>query len=363
MTLDLSELRAIARDLDVDAVALVPGANFARAIGGDFHTSERPLVVVVPPRGEPAAVVPNLELGSFAQLGFPGAVFDWRDQDGYDAAFAALARALPLRRVAVEGQVMRVFVHHALRAAFPQIEVVDAEREISALRLCKTEAEIAAMEQAIRISEAALGEVLDDLRVGMTEREVERRLLAALFAHGAEGLAFGPIVAAGANAALPHAHARDVAIEAGDALLFDFGAAWGGLNADVTRTVFVGHASDEDAAVYATVLAANEAAIAATRPGATAHEIDDAATSVLEASPFAEFILTKTGHGLGREVHEAPWIMRGNRQVLAPGMVYTDEPGLYLPGRLGVRIEDDVLVTQTGARVLTAFPKTLTVVG
>jgi len=363
MTLDLSELRALARDLDVDAVALVPGPNFSRAIGGNFHTSERPTLVLVPPAGQPAAIVPNLELGSFAWLGFEGAVFDWRDQDGYDGAFAALAEAMPLRRIAVEGQVMRVFVHHALRRAFPQVEVRDAEREISALRLAKSPAEIAALEEAIRISETALAEVLDGVRPGQTEKEVERRLIAALFAHGAEGLAFGPIVAAAANAALPHAHAGDHALRPGDALLFDFGAQWGGLNADVTRTVFVGHASDEDAAIYATVLAANEAAIAATRPGATAHDVDDAATAVLEASPFAEFILTKTGHGLGREVHEAPYIMRGNAQVLAPGMVFTDEPGLYLPGRLGVRIEDDVLVTETGARVLTAFPKTLTVVG
>ena len=363
MTLDLSELRALARDLDVDAVALVPGPNFSRAIGGNFHTSERPTLVLVPPSGEPAAIVPNLELGSFAKLGFPGAVFDWRDQDGYDGAFAALAEAMPLRRLAVEGQVMRVFVHHALRRACPQIEILDAEREISALRLTKTPAEIAALEEAIRISETALAEVLETVRPGQTEREVERRLIAALFAHGAEGLAFGPIVAAGANSALPHAHAGDYAIRPGDALLFDFGAVWGGLNADVTRTVFVGHASDEDAAIYATVLAANEAALAATRPGATAHDVDDAATGVLEASPFAEFILTKTGHGLGREVHEAPYIMRGNAQPLTPGMVYTDEPGLYLPGRLGVRIEDDVLVTEAGHRVLTAFPKTLTVVG
>ncbi len=363
MTLDLSELRALARDLDVDAVALAPGPNFSRSIGGNFHTSERPTLVLVPPEGPPAAIVPNLELGSFAQLGFEGAVFDWRDQDGYDGAFAALADAMPLRRIAVEGQVMRVFVHHALRRAFPQVDVLDAEREISALRLCKSPAEIAAMQEAIRISEAALAEVLATVRVGETETAVERRLIAALFAHGAEGLAFGPIVAAGANAALPHAHAGEHEIQPGEALLFDFGAVWGGLNADITRTVFVGHVADEDAAIYATVLAANEAALAATVPGATAHDVDDAATSVLEASPFAEFILTKTGHGLGREVHEAPYILRGNRQALTPGMVYTNEPGLYLPGRLGVRIEDDVLVTAQGHRVLTAFPKTLTVVG
>lgn len=360
---DYAEFRALARALSVDAVALVPGPNFARAIGGRFHTSERPLLVLIPAEGEPASLVPNLELTSFAQLGVPGPVFDWRDQTGYAGAFAALAAHMPLKRVAVEGQVMRVFVHHALVAATPGIEIIDAEREISALRLAKSDAELDALQRAIAISEAALGEVLDALRPGMTEAAIDRMLTAALFSHGAEGLAFGPIVAAGANSALPHAHAREVAVAPGDALLFDFGAAYGGMNADITRTVFMGHAADADAEVYETVLAANEAAIAATRPGVTAHDVDDAATSVLEASPFAPYILTKTGHGLGREVHEAPYIMRGNHQVLTPGMVFTDEPGLYIPGRLGVRIEDDLLVTETGARVLTSFPKTLTVAG
>jgi hypothetical protein len=112
-----AELRAVARAGGLDAVALVPGPNFERLFDKDFHTSERPLVVLIPPAGPPAAVVPNLELGSFALIGFEGAVFDWRDQDGYGDAFAALAAAMPLARIGVEGQVMRVFVHHALASA------------------------------------------------------------------------------------------------------------------------------------------------------------------------------------------------------------------------------------------------------
>ena len=133
--------------------------------------------------------------------------------------------------------------------------------------------------------------------------------------------------------------------------------------ADITRTVFVGHVSEEGREVYETVLAANEAGHRATRPGATAHDVDDAATTVLEGSRFADRIRHKTGHGLGREVHEAPYIMRGNHQVLEPGMVLTNEPGLYELGNFGVRIEDDVVVTAEGSRCLTTFPKELKVVG
>ena len=356
--------REIARSNDLDAVALVPGPNFHRLYGKNFHTNERPLVIMIPAEGVPAAVVPNLELGSFALIDFEGAVFDWRDQDGYAAAFDALGAAMPLNRVGVEGQIMRVFVHHALRAGMPGVELVDAERAISGLRLRKTPEEIAAMERAIAVSEAALARTIAEVRVGMTEVEVERLLTRELFAAGAEDFAFHPIVAAGDNSARPHAKARvEYAIRAGDALLIDFGARVDGLCSDVTRTFFVGEPSDEAREVYAAVLAANMAGHAATRPGATAHDVDDAVISVLEASPFADRIRTKTGHGLGRDVHEEPYIMRGNSQVLEPGMVFTNEPGLYRIGAFGVRIEDDVLVTEGGARSLTSFPKELTIIG
>jgi Xaa-Pro dipeptidase len=359
-----TQLRDIARNLGVDAVALVPGPNFDRVMKKPFHTNERAFVVVIPTDGPPAAVVPNLETRSWDLVGFEGTTFDYRDETGPRAAFAALAAHLKLASIAVEGQVMRVFVHHALLAAYKGLRIEDGETAIASLRLHKTEAELAAMQHAIGISEAALAETLTDIRVGMTEKNVENLLVQALFRNGAEENAFRPIVAAGDNSARPHASARaDYAIRPGDALLLDFGAFWGGLNADITRTVFVGHASDEAQAVYATVLEANRTGLEVTRPGAAAHDVDDAVMSVLEASPFADRIRSKTGHGLGRQVHEAPYIMRGNRQVLAPGMVFTVEPGLYRIGGFGVRIEDDVLVTADGCRSLTDFNRELTVVG
>ena len=359
-----SEYRAVAKSLGVDAVALVPGPNFTRLMGMAFSTNERPKVVVVPQDGPVAAIMPNLEITLFATLGFPGEVFDWRDQTGYDDAFVALARHLPLKSVAVEGQAMRVFVSQALEKANPGLRIVDGEKPISRLRIRKTADEVAALEKAIRISEAALADVLAKVRVGQTEKEVETMLVQALFAHGADSLAFSPIVAASDNSAHSHAHARDdYRIRKGDPLLFDFGAAWGGFNADITRTVFVGEPSAEARDVYATVLAANLKGHEVTRAGITAHDLDDAVIGVLEASPYADRIVTKTGHGLGRLVHEEPYIMRGNQQVLEAGMVYTNEPGLYKVGAFGVRIEDDILVTENGCRSLTTFPRDLTIVG
>jgi Xaa-Pro dipeptidase len=364
MTDRYEPFRVVARQASLDAIALVPGANFARLFGKEFHQNERPLVVVIPASGMPAAIVPNLELGSFEQIGFEGEVYDWRDQTGYQSAFEQLVRHIPLASIGVEGQVMRVFVDQALRKAAPGLAVHDAQQRIAALRVHKSAEELARMKQAIGISERALANTLDAVRIGMTERAIENVLVQHLFAEGAEDFAFSPIVAAADNSARPHAHSRDdYAIKAGDSLLIDFGARAGGLCADITRTFFVQHCSDEHAGVYETVLAANLAGHEASRPGATAHAVDDATTRVLEDSVHASRIRHKTGHGLGRDIHEDPYIMRGNDRVLEPGMVFTIEPGLYDLDDIGVRIEDDVLITALGSESLTSFDKSLTLVG
>jgi len=355
-------------DHKLDAAAFVPGPNFFSLFGRDFHLMERPLVVVVTRQGEAAAVVPDLEMGSFGALDFPGTVIPWRDQDGFDAAFDALAEALPGLRssqaLGIESQRMRAFEHMALQRVFPQAKTLDAHGAISAMRICKTPEQIESLREAIRRSEHALEVTLKHVRVGMTEKMIESMLINALVEAGCEGLSFDPIVAAAGNAAEPHAHARDdYAIKAGDPLLIDFGGRYQGYNADITRTFFVETVSDEHRAFYNTVLNANLAGLKASQPGNTAHDIDDAATAVLEASPYRDCVVHKTGHGLGLDVHEAPQIMRGNHHTLKPGTLFTVEPGLYRPGEIGVRIEDDVAITEDGCEVLTHFPKTLQIIG
>lgn len=363
----LTPIHAVLAKTGLDAIVLVPGANFRRVFSKDFHQMERPLEVIVPRQGQPVAIVPNLELGSFTPIGFPGEVFDWRDEAGYMGAFEQAAAALPQlhsARIGVEGQRMRVFDLLALQKVFPRASFVDAHADISAIRLHKTPDELARLRHAIQLSEAALEATLQDIRVGMTEAEIESLLLRNLFSHGADGLAFAPIVAAGGNAAKPHAHARaDYRIKPGDALLFDFGGSYQGFSADITRTFFVKEVSDFDRAFYETVLAANEKGRAVSKPAVSASDVDDAVQKVLEASQFAAFRRHKTGHGLGLDIHEAPQIMRGNTAVLEPGMVFTIEPGLYRDGEAGVRIEDDVVVTDDGIECLTNFSRELRLVG
>ncbi len=358
----LAAYGTVAADLSVDAVALVPGPNFARVLNRAFMSHERPFLIIVPASGPACALVPNLELHSWDLVGFEGRVFDWRDQDGYAAAFAEMVAHLKIDSLAVEGQIMRVFVHHALKKAQPGLRIIDGEAAISGLRVVKTPDDIAVLKEAIEISERALERTLAGVRLGQTEKEIEHMLIQALFAEGAEDQAFRPIVAAGDGSARPHATARhDYVVKAGDALLLDFGARKNGFAADITRTVFLDHASDEGQAVYDTVLRANRRGREVTRAGVTAHEIDDAVTGVLEASPYADRIRTKTGHGLGRDVHEAPYIMRGNHVELQAGTVFTNEPGLYEIGNFGVRIEDDILVTVGGCQSLTTYPTDLQV--
>ena len=358
-------LRHVMAAAGVDAVALVPGSNFRRVFAKSFHINERSLVVVVPKSGPPAAVVPSLEAASFDLVELEGAVHLWRDHDGPAAAFAALGREMACERIGVEGQSMRVMDQFGLQSAFPGAEFVDLHKAISnALRLRKTGEEIARIRRAIAVSEDALSATLDEVRAGQSEVEIEAILLRNLFSCGAEGLAFEPIVAAADNSYRPHAKARrDYRVKPGDALLVDFGAIHDGYLADITRTVFIEHCPDGARAFYETVRQANRAGRNAARPGVSAHQLDDAVQTVLEASPYAQFVRTKTGHGLGLDVHEDPYIMRGNHEVLEPGMVFTVEPGLYDPSGIGVRIEDDVVITEDGAETLTSFDRGILLVG
>jgi Xaa-Pro dipeptidase len=220
------------------------------------------------------------------------------------------------------------------------------------------------MQRAIDISETALAATIARIRVGMSEAEIKSRLVQNMLEEGADGAAFDAIVLSGGASADPHGTASaERKISAGDPLLFDFGAAWGGYNADITRTFFVGEPTDEHRAVYEAVLAANTLGREITKPGMTLHDLDDAVTDRLRQSGFGDMIVHKTGHGLGLDVHEAPQVMVGNHQVMEQGMVITIEPGLYRAGDIGVRIEDDVLVADEGCRSLTTLGRDLTVIG
>ncbi|RIK84111.1 MAG: hypothetical protein DCC69_13055 [Hyphomicrobiales bacterium] len=360
-----SRLLAAMDRAGIDAAAIVPGANFLFLTGVQFGLMERPTVLFVTRAGERHAVIPLLERSRWRAAAPDVETAYWQDADGYDEAFRAVAGRLGAgRRIGVEGQRMRFFEAQALRAAFPGATVTDAHAAISHMRLHKDAGEVAALSRAIEISEAALAATLASAAAGMSEAEFRQRLVAAMLEAGADGPSFEPIVLAGAASADPHGTpSPQRRLEKGKPLLVDYGAAFGGYAADITRTFFVGHASPEHRAIYEAVAAANGLGHAIARPGMSMDEYDRRVTQAMKDAGFADLVVHKTGHGLGLEVHEAPQVMAGNMQAMEPGMVFTLEPGLYRDGDIGVRIEDDLLVTEDGARSLTGFSRALTVIG
>lgn len=359
----LSKLRGAMDSADLDVVAIGAGATLLYLTGGTYALMERPTVLIIPIEGEMRMILPALEANSWSGLSFPARPVIWQDTDGYDGAFAEATSGLTARRVGVEGQRMRVFESRALIRHLPEAEIVDAHPEISSIRVRKEQEEIEALRRAIDLSETALDRTLQAIKIGMSEKVIHRLLLAHMFDTGADALAFQPIVISGAQSASPHASAGNYVPKRGETLLFDFGVASGGYNADITRTVFVGDPQQEARDFYNTVYEANRLGREAVCPGMTANTLDNTVLAFLEKSRFGKYVLHKTGHGLGLDVHEAPQIMRGNAAALEEGMVFTIEPGLYIPGVRGVRIEDDVVVTRTGGESLTRFPRELLVVG
>lgn len=224
-------------------------------------------------------------------------------------------------------------------------------------RLIKDADEIEIMERAARLGVKLFEDLLPQIHSGMTEAELAGRLELNARMHGADGMSFETIIASGRRSALPHGHATSRALPAAGFVTMDFGVILDGYCSDMTRTVFLGKATRRERFTYDAVLEAQQAGVESVRPGATCEEVDEAARSVLRRAGLADFFTHSTGHGVGLEIHEPPRLAAAQQQVLVPGMVITIEPGVYLPGRFGVRIEDMVAVTKDGGRVLTPAPK------
>lgn len=244
-----------------------------------------------------------------------------------------------------------------------QVELVAAGGVIEQLRAVKDGGEVAAIRAATELADAALASVLERGLAGRTEREVALDLEFTMRRAGAQSVSFPPIVACGAHGALPHAQPRDVTIGPGQLVTIDWGALLDGYCSDCTRTFATGEPLDEERAVYELVLAAEQAGVAAVTAGATGRGVDAMARAVIEDAGHGEHFGHGLGHGVGIEIHEAPRLSVRSDDTLVAGMVVTVEPGIYLPGRCGVRIEDLVVVGDNGCEVLTTLPRELQIVG
>jgi Xaa-Pro dipeptidase len=354
----LTKLRSLLQTGGLDCLALVPGANLTYLTGLNFHLGDRPTVAFFRTDRPPALVLPALELlkveGIEALMPFP-----WTDEDGYEAAFRQAAAAYDLAgaRIGVEAFAMRYAESRLLETHASSCELIAADDVVGELRLRKEPGEIARMRRAADMAQAALTAILNTLHPGMTEREIAGQLKLQMLAAGADAFSFQPIVSTGPNAANPHASPSERPLQHGDFLLFDWGLYAEGYASDITRTFPVGVMDREMREIYTVVQLANEAGRKAIRPGVTCGAVDAATRQVIEDAGYGRHFTHRTGHGLGMEVHEPPYIAAGSRRVLEPGMTFTIEPGIYLPGRNGVRIEDDVVVTADGCESLTTMSR------
>jgi Xaa-Pro aminopeptidase len=344
-----------------DAVVVAPSADLAYLTGYDPMPLERPTLLILRPSGDPVMLVPELEwpLARACPVGGEIELIGWRDGvDPYEEA----ARLLPERgRIAVGD---RLWSSHllGLQGAIPGASFAPGSVVIAALRAVKDEDEIGALRRAGRAADETFREICSATFQGRREEEIAAELAALLVRNGHERADF-TIVASGANSASPHHEPSGRTMLPRDAVVLDFGGELGGYYSDTTRTVVVGEAPDGFEAVYAIVREAQEAAFRAVRPGVTAESIDRAARDVIDAAGYGERFFHRTGHGIGLEVHEPPYLVEGSDWELRPGTTFSIEPGIYLEGVFGVRIEDIVVVTEEGAERLNRSTRDLQVVG
>ncbi len=270
-----------------------------------------------------------------------------------------------IRRLGIEDAAMTLREYRRLETALAEgkfpCELVSASEPLLKLRQTKDQEELQAMETAQSIAEQALADILKEIRPGVTEKEIAARLQYLMLHYGASDMSFDPIVVSGPKGSLPHGVPSGKEIQSGEFVTMDFGCIYGGYCSDMTRTVAVGSVTEEMDRVYRTVLAAQEAGIAAVRAGTSGRAVDAAARAVIEKAGYGEYFTHSFGHGVGVEIHEAPNASSGNEEPLPAGAVISAEPGIYIPRKLGVRIEDVILITPAGCRNLTRAPKELIV--
>jgi Xaa-Pro dipeptidase len=361
-------LAEVLQAANLDAMALNPGPSLTYLTGLHFHLMERPVIALFTPHEAPLLVMPELEAAKTTALSYPiKTCLYGENPDTWAGVYVQALSGLQLKpasRIGVETRRMRLLEYYLLEGAAPDAVFVPSEDQLAELRMVKDPQEILAMRKAVDIAQLALLATLPSIHTGMTETELAAELTLQLLRSGSDSsLPFEPIVSAGPNSANPHATPSQRRLESGDLLVIDWGAAYAGYLSDLTRTFAISDPSPEFLRMANIVEEANAAGRMAARPGVPASTVDAAARGVIDKSGYGKFFIHRTGHGLGMEVHEEPYIRGDNNQLLKPGMTFTIEPGIYLPERGGVRIEDNVVITISGSDSLSDLPRELKVVG
>jgi len=348
------DLRARMVSEGVDLVVLGPGAHMQWLLGYHPHPDERPCVLLIGPE-RAAFLVPALNAADVrAATSVP--LHSWSDADGPDAALrAALAEVGATVRCLALDETMRADFALLVQRALPNAGIVFTETTVGHLRQIKDRGEIAALQRAAGIADTAIGVAVAAISPGTREVEIVEAVRRSFAAAGAV-MQFA-IIGSGPNSALPHHAPGQRCIAPGDAVVVDIGGRIDGFNSDITRMAVVGAEPDLFGEVHAIVNDAVEAALAVVRPGCTAAAVDQAARSVIDDAGYGEYFVHRTGHGLGIDVHEPPYITSNSTVTLQEGMAFSIEPGIYLPNRFGVRLEEIVVLRQDGPEILSGLAR------
>ncbi|HHV63067.1 MAG TPA: aminopeptidase P family protein [Firmicutes bacterium] len=348
----LEKVRGLLRDKGIDAILVMQPEN-RRYLSG-FTGSNGVLLI----SAEDAILITDFRYTEQAQEEAPGFKVTECDQK-ISETIADVARSLDIRSLGFESDFVTYRQHAALSEKLSFLDFVPYEGIVEGLRMVKDEDELAMIAQACDLGDSAFSHILGVIRPGISELDVAIELEWHMRKKGAEGIAFDVIVASGARSALPHGRASGKKLETGDFVVIDLGARFNGYCGDMTRTIVIGRATDEQRRIYGIVLDAQVAALAAVAPGKKGSEVDAVARDRIAREGYASAFGHGLGHGVGLAVHEEPRLSPSGDVVLGPGMVVSVEPGIYLPELGGVRIEDLVAVTGDGCSVFTHSDKTL----
>jgi len=350
----LEKLKEKIREAGLDGVLMGPGANLRYYTGVKSILLERPFLFFVPKSGVASMVSPAIEAGPYRNCPIEIVINAWTDNDGPSKAFHRLVSEIGVKGTwGVEGRVPYLFIDHLMKYATPRL--MNAEPILQGIRELKDEEELALIKKSATILSKSYLEIPTILRDGMTEQELARRISDVIYSKGAESIE-ALLVQSGPNSANPHWSPSSRRMGRSESIVVDIASTYSGYHADITRTFMMGRDGRFEG-LYSKVLEAEEKAIRRSRSGVTVGAVDGAARNSLKKEKLDGYFTHRTGHGLGLEVHEAPYIVAGGREKLRPSMVFTLEPGVYIPGEQGVRIEDNVVATQQGRDVITELPK------
>ncbi|WP_042354802.1 M24 family metallopeptidase [Bacillus rubiinfantis] len=357
----LEKLQTWMRENEIEVSFLTSSENVFYLTGYYTDPHERLLALAVFQEAEPFLVCPAMEVHDAKRSGWEYEIIGYSDIDHpWEMINHAISgRTQSVAKVAIEKEHMNVERYEQLQQLFTKAMFVSAEEKLRRLRMIKDAKELKILEEACALADYAVEFGASEIKEGKTELDVLNALEYALKQKGVTEMSFATMVLTGANAASPHGTPGNTKIQKGDLVLFDLGVIIDRYCSDITRTVAYGEINDKQKEIYDTVLKAQLAAIEASKPGVTAASVDLAARKIIADAGYGEYFPHRLGHGLGISVHEYPSMTETNGLIIEEGMVYTIEPGIYVPEVAGVRIEDDVYITADGAKILTKFPKEL----